>query len=129
RKCLEESSLILILMEFFVDEKEEGPIVAIVQLRYPYGPADAAAVVVPAVLGPEQMAIPATGERKSGSQVFVHKVFKRAAVKLVGSRFGNQVEHAPAHLAVFGREIGGLHRNLLQRLHGWLDLVLPIHQA
>ena len=82
---------------------------AIVELGYPYRPSDAAAVIVSPVLRPEQMAIAAAGERNSRSQVFVHKVLKRAAVELVRAGLGNQVEHAAAHLTIFGREIGGLH--------------------
>ena len=68
---MEESGLILILVKFFVGEKEESSIVTVVEFGYPYRPTDAAAEIMPAVLRPEQMAIAAIGEGQSGSEVFV----------------------------------------------------------
>ena len=113
---------LLVAVAFVVEEKE-GLVATIVYFRNKHWTTDAGAVIVLPHAWTKQMAVSAVRKRDAGSQIFIGKVLKPAAVELVGAGARGEVEEATHHLPEFRREVAGLKRKLLHRLHGWHRLI------
>src|SRR5262249_10948151 len=87
------------------------------------------AVVIAALDGADQASAAVVRERLPRVESFIHEVIVAAAVKLVASGPHREVEESSAHLAVFGCEVTGLNRNLLDGVDARLVLLSKPRQV
>src|SRR5262249_29575429 len=105
-------------------EEEKGPVLAVVDLRNPDGSANGAAEIVYSTL------IAGVRIRAVGIEGFVGPVIVCRSMVLAGAGPHGVDYNGARRLTVFGREVTGLNRHFLYRIHaGRAERVIGITQG